>query len=327
MKSVFVSLTLLALGALVVGGSGCKNTCSSTDKGSECTSKSVTNFVGTPVPQELDYQAGQSISVETIYGNVTVQTGAPAGKIEVTFQPFDYEGYDEKDLATRNMNEGLDLHSDKGSTIAIVAARNGNVNTNGLGAGITVTIPPEFDGMITVHNAGSGPLAGTYKEFDVNVAGTAQANAVSVTNDADLGDTYVQGTASVTSTSVTAHEAVQVLGVADNVSITTDGTGLGDPGVILGIVSISATATGGSITSQEGGIQASFPSTGDYSVQADAPNGAVNEGTFPTGCNLGTGSAQGKTVTCGAGGPNYKLLTNGVNDDVFQEGNIDLSYQ
>ena len=324
MRTAFVSLTFLTLGVALFAG-GCKNTCSETDKGSQCTSKSVTNFVGTPVDQDLDY-AGGDLTVDSVYGNVTIQEGGVAGKVHVTFQPFDYEGYDEKDLATRQMNTDLDLNTNLTGGVNVTTGRHDS--TNGLGANISITIPNDFSGIINVHNRGSGPLGGKNHEFDVSVLGVGQATSVTVNNDSDLGDTDVEGKPSVTSTTVNAHEAVTVKNVADNVNISTDGTGLGDPGVILSIASISAGAAGGTITSQEGGITATFPATGNYSIQASAPNGAVTEGTVPSGCNVQTAAATAKTVTCGATlGPNYKLTTNGKNDDVFREGDILLSYK
>jgi hypothetical protein len=327
MRTVFASFSLLALGAALVAGSGCKNTCSSNDQGSQCTSKSVTEFRGTAVDKDIGYSAGQNLSIDTVYGNVTVVGGGTSGNIHVTFQPFDYEGYDEESLAQNNMNSGLDLGVDGTTDVKVTAARNSSVSTNGLGSGITVTIPNDFNGTITVHNHGSGPLANQDKQFDVNVSAVGAATAVTVVNDSDLGDTFVTGNTGVTNTSVTAHEVVTVTGVADTVNITTDGTGLGDPGVVLSIASISPNAAGGTITSQEGGIQATFPATGDYAIQASAPQGKVNEGTPPGSCNVQTAADTAKTVTCGASGPIYKLTTNGVNDDVFQEGNIDLTYQ
>lgn len=328
MKQLFGTLALGLVGIALLGSSGCKLVCKENEqeKGGECIGKSLTKFDGTDVPKTVAYQAGGNVSVSTVYGNVTIESGAPAGKVEVIFKPFDFEGYDEKELATRQMNENLSLNITEGADIEVSAGRKGDP-TNGLGASVTVKLPPDFNGNLTILNHGDGPLANA-GEFDVDVNAVASAKTVTLTNKASLGDCAVKGATSVVSTGVTCHGKVTVTGVADDVNITTDGEGMDDPSVVLRVASVSAGAKGGKITvSEEGSIDATFPTSGNFSVHASAPLGAVDPGAPPATCTMTEASTTDKTVACGSGGATYDLFTNGENGSVFLEGNITLKYQ
>ncbi|MBK7580905.1 MAG: hypothetical protein IPI67_11930 [Myxococcales bacterium] len=328
MKHFFGTLTLALVGLSLLGASGCKLVCKDNeeDNGSTCIAKSTTKFNGTEVNKSVDYQAGGSVTVSAVYGKVSIEGGAAAGKVEVVFKPFDFEGHDEKELATRQMNENLSLNINEGANIDVTAGRTGEP-TNGLGTSITIKLPPEFDGNLTVLNQGDGPLANA-GEFDVDIASVQKAATVTLTNKSSLGDCTVQGAPSVLVTSVQCGHKVTVLGVSDDVNITTDGAGFDDPSVVLRVASISATAKGGSITvADKGSIEATFPASGNYSVHGSAPKGAVDPGAPPASCAVTEGSAADKNVACGTGGPTYSLTTNGENDTVFQEGNIKLFYK
>lgn len=329
MKKVFGTLTLGLLGFALLGTSGCKVTdCGPEEKesGGACIQgKSLTKFDGTDVSKTVSYQGGD-VTIATVYGNVTVEGGAASGTVEVIFKPFDFEAYDEKELATRQMNENLLLTIQDGANVNVTAARQGNP-TNGLGASVTVKLPADFAGNLTIMNHGDGPLANA-GEFDVDVKSVSQAKTVTLTNKASLGDCYVSGAASVVSTGVTCHGKVSVLGVSDDVNITTDGEGMDDPSVVLRVASVSAGAKGGKITvADEGSIDATFPASGNYSVHASAPLGAVDTGAPPATCTVSEAAASDKKVTCGSDGPAYDLFTNGENGSVFLEGNIVIKYQ
>jgi len=331
MKHFFGTFALGLMGFTLLAVNGCKlSDCGKDEKeGSDgvcLQGKSLTKFDGTDVSKTVDYQAGGSLTVATAYGNVTIEGGAPAGKVEVIFKPFDFEAYDEKDLATRQMNENLVLTIKDGANIDVSAGRQGDP-TNGLGASVTVKLPPEFDGNITIQNDGDGPLAND-GEFDVNVNAVAKAKTVTLNNKASLGDCSVSGAATVVSTGVTCHGKVSVVGVSDDVNITTDGEGMDDPSVVLRVASVSAGAKGGKIrVNDEGSIDATFPASGNYSVHASAPLGAVDTGAPPASCTVSESAAADKTVACGSGGPAYDLFTNGTNGEVFLEGNVKLSYK
>jgi hypothetical protein len=285
MKQLFSTLALGLMTFTLVGTSGCK--LSDCDPGQQEDSdgvciqgKSLTKFDGTDVPKSVPYQAGGSVTISTVYGNVTVEGGAPAGTVEVIFKPFDFEAYDEKELATRQMNENLDLQLHDGANVDITAARKGSP-TNGLGTSITVKLPPEFDGNLTIMNQGEGPLAND-GEFDVEVNTVAKAKTVTVTNKAALGDCTVNGAASVLSTGVSCRDDVMVHGVSDDVNITTEAD------VMLSVAQVSPSAKGGKVNV-----------TGSGNIEA----------TFPAGCTAADVSTTGKKVTCEAAA--YDLSTAG----------------
>ncbi len=224
MKHFFGTLALGLMTFTLVGTSGCKlSDCGADEQegsdGACIQGKSLSKFDGTDVSKTVDYQAGGSVTISTVYGNVTIEGGAPAGKVEVIFKPFDFEAYDEKELATRQMNENLNLHIQDGANIDVTAARKGSPS-NGLGTSITVKLPPEFDGNLTVMNHGDGPLAND-GEFDVEVNAVASAKTVTVTNEASLGDCTVNGGASVVSTGVTCRDDVMVHGVSSVIALCT----------------------------------------------------------------------------------------------------------
>ena len=330
MKHILGTLALGLMTLTLVGASGCKlaecpDNEQESSEGTCIQGKSLTKFDGTDVPKTVPYQAGGSVTISAVYGNVTVEGGAAAGTVEVIFKPFDFEAYDEKELATRQMNEDLDLKIQDGANIDVIAARKGDP-TNGLGTSITVKLPPEFDGNLTIMNHGDGPLANA-GEFDVDVNAVASAKTVTLTNKASLGDCTVKGGPSVVSTGVTCRETVTVLDVSDDVNITTEGDGGDDPSVVLRVSQVSAAAKGGKISvTGEGSISATFPASGNYSLHASAPHGAVDTGAAPSGCTASEAGATDKTVTCGAGGAAYGLSTQGENG-VFAEGNVTLSYK
>jgi hypothetical protein len=269
----------------------------------------------------VDYTAGQDLEIDTVYGNISVTSGAAAGKVEVVFHPFDYEGHDEKDLAVRHMNENLVLGADTKNGVQIKASRSGSPG-NGLGASISVKLPPEFDGKITAHN-GDGPL----NEFDIDIGWVGKSTSVSVSTDSELGNCTVQGAATVTNTTANCGHQIKVLDVSDNVTASNKFTAHAgtDAVIVVRIASISATATGGSITSQDGAIDATFPATGTYAIQAFSPHaGVVHEGTLPTGCTKEEAAPGSKTITCGGATPLYKLT---AGNDSLGEGDIHLSYK
>ncbi|MBI3204376.1 MAG: hypothetical protein HYZ29_22765 [Myxococcales bacterium] len=274
MKHFFGTLALGLMTFTLVGTSGCKlSECGADEQegsdGACIQGKSLSKFDGTDVSKTVDYQAGGSVTISTVYGNVTIEGGAPAGKVEVIFKPFDFEAYDEKELATRQMNENLNLHIQDGANIDVTAARKGSPS-NGLGTSITVKLPPEFDGNLTVMNHGDGPLAND-GEFDVEVNAVASAKTVTVTNEASLGDCTVNGGASVVSTGVTCRDDVMVHGVSDDVNISTE------KDVMLSVGKVSPSAKGGKV----------------------AVSGSGNiEATFPAGCTTAEVSPTNKKVTC-----------------------------
>ncbi|MFO0572011.1 MAG: hypothetical protein U0263_40685 [Polyangiaceae bacterium] len=324
MKTLYGTIAFAVLGATLFSATGCKvEDCPDSEKkGGVCVvGKSLTKFNGTPSSNTVDYQAGTPLSIEGVYGNINVTSGAAAGKVEVTFEPFDYEGHDEKDLATRQMNDNLKMNTDLTGGVHVTAVRTGDT-TNGLGANITVKLPADFDGSISVYNHGNGPL----NEFDLNVGFVGKSTSVSITNDSGIGDCKIQGAATVTDTKATCGDLITVLDVSDNVNITKKGLSAGsDATVVLRMASIAATAAGGSIVTEDGSIDATFPATGTYAIQAFSPTqGIVTEGTPPASCTVETAAPGSKTITCGAATPLYKVT---AGQDGLGDSNINLSYK
>jgi hypothetical protein len=327
MKTVFHAMALVALGATFLASSGCKLVCKENEeeKGGQCIGKSLTRFEGTSDTKSVPFSSGQTVAVKGLFGHVHVVKGSTAGNITVTFSPFDYEGYDEKDLATRQMSEGLNPHIDSGADIVVQVERVGST-TSGLGCDVTLELPPDFDGGLVLDNAGLGTLA-SHNEFDVTADYVASATNVRINANSKLSDCYLQGADTVKSTTVTCGDVITVLDVADEVNITSQSNGnFDDPSVVLRVSSVAAGAKGGSIVTPEGGISATFPSTGDYAVQAYAPNGAVDMGSPPASCNVQEAGTGSKTLTCGGGSPIFKLQTDGENA-TFQKGQITVAYK
>jgi hypothetical protein len=331
MKSILGSVASLLFGAVILSAAtGCKVACDETEKGSECSAKSLTRFDGTAASKSVDYAAGDSLKVDGVYGQVSVQSGAAAGKVEVSFQPFDYQGYDEVDIATREMNDDLDLTLGGGSTVTASATRHDS--SNGLGANITVLLPPEFDGAIDINNHGSGPIAGNAHEFDTFVDYVGASTSLNVHGGADLGDCVIKGSAGITSTTVDCGHLVDVRGVSDNLNLTSrEGEKFDDPTIVFVLAGVSSSSSGGNITaSSDGPIDGTFPASGGFAIKAYAPNnGTVDTGNVPSSCTIQEAdppSVGSKTVNCGTS-PIYSLTTNGETDSVFANGNIYLHFQ
>lgn len=333
MRTVFQALAFLALGTSLFATSGCKVACGpdEEEQGSKCVGKSLTKFVGTPVSKQATIQVDGTVAVKGLFGHIKVVQGSNPGKIDVTFQPFDYEGYDEKDLATRQMNENLGLKIIEGAETVVQVERIGE-STTGLGADIEVALPSDFTGRLVLDNLGAGTFSsGGESAYDINAAYVASAKEVSLNSPKGISDCTVQGAATVKKTTVTCGDVIKVFGVSDDVTIISKSKGnFDDPSIELSIASISDTAVGGKITVPEGGILATFPATGTYAVQAWAPNGLVDLGTAPTGCVTEEAAAGSKTLTCGTSPKAiYELKTDGVSgpDEVFQQGDIKISYK
>lgn len=325
MKSILGSVASLLLGAVIVSAAtGCKVACKDNeeDNGGECTAKSVKRFTGqesTATP--VTYTSGANLKVDGVYGNVNVKQGE-AGKVGLKYIPFDWEGYDESDLAVRQMEQNL--HVSLGGTSEITVTSTRDDVSNGLGANLDIFLPPEFDGSIDIDNHGKGPLAGNADEFDTFVDYVGAATSVNVHGGASLGDCKVKGAATVKNTVMDCGELVDARGISDNFTLTSrNGSGLEDVSAAVELVSISPEATGGEVNAA-GVINAWFPASAVFSVQAfnADPDALVDPGTIPSNCNLQETAPASKTITCGTGGPNYKLTSTGDTDSVFNDGNI-----
>jgi hypothetical protein len=281
----------------------------------------LTQFNAEPVNQSTPYTAGGSVSIETIFGNVRVEASSSAD-LEVVFQPFDYQGYQERSRAVQQMNEDLQLTLEGGSDISIKALRTGAPNP-ALGVDITVRLPAAFDGKLTILNHGDGIL----DHFDTDVSYVGSGTALDITSQGALGDCKVQGAATVVDTSVECGSTMTVLDVSDSVHLNvTNGSAFDEPSMIVRLAAISSGSGGGTIETADGSVEVTFPASANFSAQANAPNGAIDAGAVPATCTLTDTSATAKSVSCGSAGPSYTVSTQGENG-VFAAGTIYFKYQ
>ena len=321
MKRAFYFLGIVLTSAFALSAAtGCEVACAEDEQnqGGTCVAKSLTRFNGTDVSKSATWASGGTVTIDGVYGDITVGKST-TDKVEVTFSPFSRRAHDAKDAAIEEMNTNLVLDIKDGGNVTVTTSRNGG--TNGLGADIVVNLPETFDGPLVVHNHGSGPInPGNVK---VNFVGTS--STVTINND-KLGDCTLSGAATVTSTNVTCDGSVKVINVADNVTIHTTGLET-DNAIELSIASISDTATGGTIDSEDGNIVLTLPSTGNYAVQAQSPTqGTVDFGTAPSGCNVQTAGDAGNsaTLTCNSGTAVYNVK---AGFDGLGDSNVVASYQ
>ena len=138
-----------------------------------------------------------------------------------------------------------------------------------------------------------------------------------------LGDCSVSGASSVTQTTAACDGEVVVTGVVDNVDLTSTGLET-NVGLELDLASISDSATGGTINSDDGDVLLTVPANGNFSILALTQQGVVDTGTLPNDCEEQVAEERSKTVTCGTGGPEYEV--NACLDGVG-ECNIVISYR
>jgi hypothetical protein len=313
------------LSPLLLTMSGCAVACIEDSSGTKCSAKSLEQFMGpAQAPQLLDRAPGSPVTIDVLYGSVLVERSA-SGKVEVLFQPFVYAGHDEKASADAQLAQNLRTNVTAApGAIAVSVRREGG--TNGLGADVTVRLPDNFDGALTIINHGDGPV----NNFEVIVNAVGQATAINVTNGSLLGDCLIQGAPSVRSSSVSCGEKIALLDVSDEVNITNSEEMYDDPApaVALRIAGVTPNSRGGKVTTASGAIQATFPAAGGYVINARSPvRGAVQEGGLPANCKA-AGAGNAKTVTCGQG-PTYELTAGAAPDYVGEpkDSNVLLSYR
>ena len=292
------ALGAVALGCfLLVGASGCK----------------VEGSASTPVRYnaseiiEEEAWGGGDVTVDGLYGEIEVVEGA-ADTVRVTFEPFHYWDPDEEEEARDMLDENLQT----------VVEPDGD-GSNGIGADIRVELPSNFAAALDVSNRSNGPI----NPGDVRVLFVGDATSVSVSTES-LGDCRIDGASSVTRTTADCDGAVRVSGVADDVDITSTGLET-DVSVDLTVASVSADSDGGTIDSEDGDVNVTFPSTGNFSILAVTQDGAVNEGNVPEACNVQEADERSKTVTCGDGaGPEYHVnaCLDGVGECI-----VNISYE
>jgi hypothetical protein len=312
---------LIALALALLVGTGCAVHCIEDATGTRCTAKSLVRFDGpASALQAFDRAPGSPLTIDVLYGNVTVQRSG-SGKLEVQFFPFAYAAHDEKAVADRELAQNLRVAA---SANLVTVGREGG--SNGLGANVVVRVPDGFDGPLTIVNKGGGPL----NHFDVKVEAVGRATALSVTNQSSLGACWIQGAPTVRSSQVQCGAGISLFDVSDEVNLTNtdqshDGPG---PAVTVRLAAVSPGSRGGRVTSVSGGIAATFPKAGGFVLDARSPvQGTVQDGAAPPTCQK-QGAQNQRTVTCGAG-PRYEL-TAGSQPSGLRQGaanDVVLSFQ
>jgi hypothetical protein len=302
------SLLLMTVGlASLVGTSGCETQKCETDEGEEAVcAKSLTRFNGADItPDPLPYTAGTDLRVAGNYGDIQVVEGAD-GEVSIKLEPFNYRAYDAEIEARDELENNFDYSfTDDGDAIVVTTGRHDA--TNGLGADITVYLPPAFDGALVLDNDSDGAV----NPGDIEADYVASAWSVDVSTDS-LGDCSIDADGSVVVTRAHCDGAISVTGVADQVDVASTGLG-GD--VSLSLASVSGTEAGGSITSEDGDIVVSFPAGADFTVQAQSTeDGTVSASELDDDCVAATAAETAKSYTCGDGGPSFVVTagTDGV---------------
>jgi len=292
--------------AALAGTAGCEVQKCETDDGKDATClKSEKRYEGAAVePDALPYTPGTDLTVHGVYGKIRVVEGN-SGEVGVTFEPFTYRAYDAEAAARDELENKFDyVFEDTGS---ILAASGRHDSTNGLGADITLRLPPEFDGALVLNNDSDGPL----NPGDVNASYVASAVSVEVSTQS-LGDCTVAGAPSVAYTKARCDGTITVKNVVDQLDLASKGLG---GGIVVTLADITADSPGGSVRSEDGDVSVTFPSGASFAVQAQSSTeGEVKASTLDDACTGDAAAKTAKSYTCGDGGPTYVVTagTNGV---------------
>lgn len=306
MTRLFSSLSVLSLCAtsVLLGG---------------CTAKSLKTFEGEPVVSSEDYTPGTNVTISGVYGDIFVTEGEP-GVVATTFKPFVYEGYDDEEQARDAMENNLDLDvSTAGDTTTISTSRHDA--TNGLGSHITVELPPEFDGVLIVQNDGDGAI----NQGHIDVSFVGEATTLNVLNHGLENCNILRGeddeqsvVTNLTEVDVRCEADITVRGVRDNVYVRSQNPAF-HSNMLVEIIDISPTATGGEIRGDNSSVEVRLPDAGDYSVTAvvDGPDSHINE-LEPASCEVTASDDTSADLTCGEGGPLYTITASDddADDDV-----------
>jgi hypothetical protein len=324
MKTALGLLCCLGLGvSLLAATSGCEVACAKDEetKGTTCVAKSLNRFIGKEFTKSAEWQAGGDINIDGVLGKITLVEGAGT-QVSVTFTPFSYRAHDGEESARSDIEDALKTEVvSVGADVSVKSWRDGG--GSGTGAIMVVTIPAGFDGTLTIRNRGNGPI-GNEGEFNITANAVGQARALDVSG-STLSKCVLYAAPSVKSSRVHCDKLVQLENVSDWVEIsTTSGTVIGDA-VKLRIASVAPGTPESTVTTQDGTISATFPAAGDYTIQAYSPKrGTVS--VDPLGhCEIVEPQTDAsKTLTCGAGGPTYKLT---AGEDSLGDSDIYLEIQ
>ncbi len=326
MRTLFASVSVLSLCALVLGG--CEVTDCKTEEGKDATcAESLEVHEGEPQSESVPYAVGQNVTIQGIYGDILV-TGGDEAEVVTTFKPFNYRGHNQTDEAQLELTENLDL-AVVSDAEGVTISTNRHDATNGLGSHITVALPPEFNGVLIVQNDGDGPI----NQGNIDVSYVGEATTLNVVNHGlqncnilrpEGQDDELFEASTLTDTDVRCGADIYVRGVNDNVYVDSR-----DPAfhsdVVVEIMSISADATGGEIKGADSDVRVFFPTAGDYNISASAGDNGAHIGTVVAGsCEETSSDETSAELACGAGGPVYQVFANDANADDDESSFVDV---
>lgn len=317
MRTLLSALSVLSLGVSSLLLGGCEVTDCKTDDGKDAKcAESLKAYEATETLETLPYTGGGSVTINGKYGDITILPG-DAGEVSTTFMPFNYRGNSQEEDARRELEENLDLifEDDGAGNFSIVTSRNGG--TNGLGSHITVRLPPEFDGVLIVENEGDGVI----NQGLIDVKFVGEATTLNVTNHGLQRCNVLRGdddepsiVSNLNDVNVRCESHIFVRGVNDNVVVRSFSPSFHSD-VRVDIVGVSATAIGGSIIADNGSVQVTLPTGGDFNVVASAGEGARISNVDAAECEAPVSDESDLELTCGAGGPIYEMRAAASDDE------------
>jgi len=312
-------LFLAACGVMVaLGASGCEvAACKNDDGKNAICATSLTRFEGDAIePEALAYTPGTDVTVTGKYGDIRVVEGV-AGEVRVKLEPFNYRAHDAEAAARKELSENLD-YSFAVDDLGISVETDRHDSKNGLGADITLYLPPEFDGKLQLGNQSDGPV----NPGDIEAEFVAAASSLILAT-GSLGDCIVNGAPSVGYTRAHCDGEIVLTNVSNGGMIST--TGL-DGAIRLELAQITDGGGGGSISTEDGDITVKFPSDASFSVNAFAhEEGTVTGASLEEVCEYESRADDAKSYTCGdaVGGPHYSIS---AGDDGVGPSNVLLTF-
>jgi hypothetical protein len=308
--------------------SGCEvSDCSDeeTDSNGTCIqAESQTRFVNPDsITDSTPWTSGTPVTIDGEYGHIVVRADAAGDAVSLDLEGFSYRGASKETEARAEIADNLKFSIGSDGTGVLVKTFTEGTHGSNLGANIIVHIPPSFDSELVIRNRADGSI-GNFEEFDIDVDSAGAATLVDQRTDSDIGECDLLGGPSVVSTRMNCGNFVRVLDVSDNVTISTRSGTVLDDGVQLNVASVSASATGGTVETEDGTIAATFPVGGNFSIQALAATQGNVSIDAAAGCTVEEAAPGSKTVTCGTGGPNY-VLTAGK--DSLGDSNVNIRFE
>jgi len=317
MKSLFSSVSLLALCGSTVLLGGCEAKDCTTEEGNDAVcAASLKVFEAQPQTLEQDYLDGAQVNIKGLYGDILVRVGSP-GVVSAEFTPFNYRGEGEDLEAKQELEDNIDLaaETDADGNVTISVGRHGA--TNGLGSHITVSLPPEFNGPLVVENDGEGVI----NQGAIDVSFVGDSTVLNVVNHGLENCNILRGTDSepvapsaLTSVDVRCGADITVRGVNDDVVV--HSAAEFHSNIRVEIASVSATSNGGRINGDDTSIELILPEGGNFNVDASVGAGAtIKNLDLPASCEASVDEPSAKLLSCGTGGAVYQVSTKDADPD------------